>query len=103
LHLSIFARPHEAGLVDSWRADSQSLSVAQSRNYPMCKNAKNRKAARRIFRNPGKIESALQTSRTKEAFLRDIYSIAIARQRVFTQPRPGTDIRGDQRRNHLNR
>jgi transposase len=27
------------GLVDSWRADSQSLSMAQSRNYLMCKNA----------------------------------------------------------------
>ena len=27
------------GLVVSWRADSQSLSMAQSRNYPMCKNS----------------------------------------------------------------
>ena len=26
------------GLVDSWRADSQSQSMARSRNYPMCQN-----------------------------------------------------------------
>src|SRR5437016_10674266 len=25
-------------LVDSWRADSQSRSMARSRNYPMCEN-----------------------------------------------------------------
>ena len=28
-------RPHEVGPVESWRADSQSLSMARSRNYPM--------------------------------------------------------------------
>src|SRR5256885_11988790 len=38
LWLSIVARPHEVGLVDSWRADSLSRSMARSRNYPMCKN-----------------------------------------------------------------
>src|SRR5262249_11165472 len=32
-------KPHEVGLVDSWRADSQSLSMARARNYPMCKNS----------------------------------------------------------------
>src|SRR6266404_9834349 len=37
LQFSMIARPHEVGLVDSWRADSQSRSVARSRNYPMCK------------------------------------------------------------------
>src|SRR5262249_12739635 len=34
----MIARPHEAGLVDSWRADSPSRSVARARNYPMCEN-----------------------------------------------------------------
>src|SRR6266550_3830571 len=38
LRLSMIARPHEAGLVGSWRADSLSRSMARSRNYPMCKN-----------------------------------------------------------------
>jgi hypothetical protein len=28
------------GLVDTWRADSQSLSMALARNYPMCENSK---------------------------------------------------------------
>src|SRR5207245_2392746 len=41
LQSSMIARPHEVGLVDSWRADSQSRSVARSRNYPMCENALN--------------------------------------------------------------
>src|SRR5947209_16585375 len=35
----MIARPNEVSLVDSWRADSQSLSMARSRNYPMCENA----------------------------------------------------------------
>src|SRR6266571_8285593 len=39
LQFSMIARPHEVGLVDCWRADSQSRSVARSRNYPMCENA----------------------------------------------------------------
>jgi hypothetical protein len=34
----MFARRHEVGLVDPWRADSQGLSMARSRNYPMCEN-----------------------------------------------------------------
>src|SRR2546421_12509953 len=38
LWLSMIARPHEVGLVDSWRADSQGLGMARSRNYPMCEN-----------------------------------------------------------------
>jgi hypothetical protein len=28
----------QVGLIDPWRADSQSLSVALARNYPMCEN-----------------------------------------------------------------
>jgi hypothetical protein len=40
LRLSMIAKSHEVDLVDTWRADSQSLSVARrARNYPMCKNA----------------------------------------------------------------
>src|SRR6266700_4586940 len=39
LQFSMIARPHEVGLVDSWRADSQSRSVARTRNYPMCENS----------------------------------------------------------------
>jgi hypothetical protein len=35
LPLSIVARPHEAGLIRSWRADSLGLCLARSRNYPM--------------------------------------------------------------------
>jgi len=35
----MIARSHEADLVDTWRADSQSLSVARARNYPMCENS----------------------------------------------------------------
>src|SRR6516225_4220980 len=36
--LSIVARPHEDGLMCSWRADSLCLRVARSRNYPCCKS-----------------------------------------------------------------
>src|SRR4249919_3972200 len=40
LRLSMIARSHEVDLVDTWRADSQSLSVARlARNYLMCRNA----------------------------------------------------------------
>jgi hypothetical protein len=39
LRLSMIARSHEVDLVDTWRADSQSLSVARlARKYPMCEN-----------------------------------------------------------------
>src|SRR6185369_4835644 len=48
LRLSIIARPHEVGL-DSWRADSQSLSMARARNYPMCENAKTLNRDRRSY------------------------------------------------------
>src|SRR5262249_20995099 len=37
LRLPMIARSH-VGLVGSWRADSQSLNMARSRNYPMCEN-----------------------------------------------------------------
>ena len=36
----MIARSHEVDLVDTWRADSQSLNVARlARNYRMCENA----------------------------------------------------------------
>src|SRR5260370_20360668 len=31
----MIARSHEVDLIDSWRADSQGLSMARFRNYPM--------------------------------------------------------------------
>ena len=34
-------------LIDFWRADSQSLSVAVVRNYPMCKNGLERRRSRK--------------------------------------------------------
>jgi len=37
--LSCHCKAQEASLIDSWRADSQSLSMALTRNYPMCQNA----------------------------------------------------------------
>jgi hypothetical protein len=33
-------KAQEVSPMDSWRADSQSLSMAPARNYPMCENAK---------------------------------------------------------------
>src|SRR5439155_8116276 len=47
---SMIARPHEVGLVASWRADSQYLDVARSRNYPMSKKSA-AKAARLVLRD----------------------------------------------------
>src|SRR5262249_1769029 len=35
LRLSMIARSHEVGLVDSWRPNSPLLGMARSRNYPM--------------------------------------------------------------------
>src|SRR4029450_2166350 len=39
LQLSCHCKAQEVSLIDSWRADSQSLSMALARNYPMCENA----------------------------------------------------------------
>jgi hypothetical protein len=36
-------------LIDSWRADSQSLSMALARNYPMCENTKTLNRDRRSY------------------------------------------------------
>src|SRR5262245_14854822 len=38
LQLSCPCKAQEVSLIDSWRADSESLSMALARNYPMCKN-----------------------------------------------------------------
>jgi len=34
----MIVRPHEVDLVDTWKADSQSRSMARARNYPMCQH-----------------------------------------------------------------
>src|SRR3979490_708283 len=39
LQLSCRCKAQEPSLIDSWRADSESLSMAPARNYPMCENA----------------------------------------------------------------
>src|SRR3981189_2877973 len=40
LQLSCRCKAQEPSLIDSWRADSESLSMAPARNYPMCENAR---------------------------------------------------------------
>src|SRR5216684_3477459 len=52
----MIARSHEVDLIDSWRADSQGLSMARSRNYPMCENSISSEAARMIFLGSLKID-----------------------------------------------
>src|SRR5438093_7571778 len=57
LQFSMIARPHEVGLVDSWRTDSQSRSMARSRNYPMCENSSACRARRNISKKLRIMES----------------------------------------------
>jgi len=38
LQLSLSLRGSKVSLIDTWRADSRSLSMALVRNYPMCEN-----------------------------------------------------------------
>src|SRR3974390_3132594 len=40
LQLSCHCKAQGVSLIDSWRADSQSLSMALARNYTMCEKAK---------------------------------------------------------------
>src|ERR1700746_3773423 len=40
LQLSYHCKAQEVSLIDSWRADSQSFSMAPARNYPMCEKSK---------------------------------------------------------------
>src|SRR4029453_6763402 len=49
LQLSCHCKAQEVSLIDSWRADSQSLSITLARNYPMCKNSKIETRRRMIF------------------------------------------------------
>src|SRR5262245_8033507 len=42
LQLSCPCKAQEVSLIVSWRADSESLSMALARNYPMCENPKRR-------------------------------------------------------------
>src|SRR6201982_1950706 len=49
LQLSYHCKAQEVSLIDSWRADSQSFSMAPARNYPMCENTKNQSATRMMF------------------------------------------------------
>jgi len=85
LRLSIFARPHEVGLIDSWRADSQSLSMARSRNYPMCKNS-TRYNRTRNFGLCGDAEG----KKIGKIYLQ--VGITTKADFVFTQPRPSADM-----------
>src|SRR6516225_2486585 len=49
LQLSCHCKAQGVSLIDSWRADSQSLSMALARNYTMCENSKSRSTTRMIF------------------------------------------------------
>src|SRR6266478_5267312 len=51
LLLSIFARPHQDGLMRSWRADSLCLRRARSRNYPMLQKSPRRSCRIKIRNN----------------------------------------------------
>src|SRR5260370_30586511 len=51
LLLSIFARPHQDGLMRSWRADSLRLRRARSRNYPMLQKSPPRGCRIKICNN----------------------------------------------------
>src|SRR5712672_3357845 len=44
LQLSCRCKAQEPSLIDSWRADSESLSMAPARNYPMCENVREENA-----------------------------------------------------------
>src|ERR1700704_26158 len=45
LQFSCRCKAQEPSLTDSWRADSESLSMAPARNYPMCENGAEAKVA----------------------------------------------------------
>src|SRR4029453_1259800 len=49
LQLSCRWKAQDPSLIDSWRADSESLSMALARNFPMCKNSKIETRRRMIF------------------------------------------------------
>src|SRR3981189_1243322 len=72
LQLSCRCKAQEPSLIDSWRADSESLSMTPVREYPMCKNVHEPRMRRRN---------------------RDGISTRRLNVGVFTRPRPGTDKR----------
>jgi hypothetical protein len=75
LRLSIIARPHEVGL-DSWRADSQSLSMARAQNYPMCENAKTLNRDRRSYSSKGALGLQFASAFNLEIELKNIILVA---------------------------
>ena len=84
----MITRPHEVGLVDFWRADSQSLSKARSRNYPMCENAGSSGTARMIFFESIEKWTRLPNSHHLKRQSRRISFYRFFASRRFTQPRP---------------
>jgi hypothetical protein len=48
LQLSSHCKAQGVRLIDSWRADSQSFSMAPARNYPMCENSDVELASRKF-------------------------------------------------------
>src|SRR4030095_1175154 len=61
LQLSCRWKAQDPSLIDSWRADSESLSMALARNYPMCKNSKTA-TKNDIFQFDLQVESACALS-----------------------------------------
>src|SRR3982074_1062555 len=49
LQLSCRCKAQEPSLIDSWRADYESLSMAPARNYPMCENVGEQRTRRIVF------------------------------------------------------
>src|SRR4030088_1374897 len=49
LQLSCRCKAQEPSLIDSWRADSESRSMAPARNYPMCENVREQRTRRIVF------------------------------------------------------
>jgi hypothetical protein len=92
LRLSIIARPHEVGLVDSWRADSQSLSMARARNYPMCENVREQRTRRIVFSPFFSFDCDCQCCSFPIQRNRDKPSTRKFDLGVFTQPGPLSDI-----------
>src|SRR3979409_2448392 len=62
LQLSCRCKAQEPSLIDSWRADSESLSMAPARNYPM-------------FQKSQKTQRPISRQGTKRATIADQYSL----------------------------
>ena len=92
LQLSCHCKAQEVSLIDSWRADSQSLSMALARNYPMCENVKSRKGQRILLLRCRRCRSSVCSSRSQSGLSKEYFSLRFARRCVFTRPRPQPDI-----------